>query len=322
MEPPGTSFRGTMGSRIQLRHLLAYRAIMASGSITAATKLVNLSQPAISRLLARLEDEIGFKLFYRRGRRLVPTVEGISFFRRIEGTLSGIDEIPSIAGDIRLNKQGRLRICGIGPLVFGSFLPSAIARYLDAFPGTKLTVDMRRREDIDEWVASRQTDLGFTLMPVESRAVSSRPIATVATVAALPSGHRLAGRSELTVSDFEGETIILPKQSVRLRQMLDAEFLSHRGGMAVDIETSTALASCQLISQGIGVGLCDPFSISAVRRERVSVARWRPELRLTYCAIWPKDREPSAQALQFLEVIDHASKTFLAEFPEARPAGP
>ncbi len=307
--------------KIQLRHLLAYRAIMATGSITAATKIINLSQPAISRLLAMLEDELGFKLFYRRGRRLVPTVEGTSFFRRIEGTLSGIDDISSIADDIRLNKQGRLRICGIGPLVFGSYLPDAVARYLHSYPGTQMTLDMRRREDIDEWVASRQTDLGFTLLPVESQAVSSRPLVTVAVVAVIPAGHRLEKRDALTVADFDGETVILPKPGVRLRQLSDAAFLSHRGGMSVDIETSTALASVHLIAQGVGVGLSDPFSVSCVDRSRVSVLRWEPELPLTYCAIWPKDREPSAQALQFLEFVDEATHTFLREFPESRPSG-
>lgn len=308
-----------MNSRIQLRHLLAYRAIMSTGSISAATNLVNLSQPAISRLLALLEEELGIRLFYRRGRRLVPTVEGVSFFRRIEGTLSGFDEISSIAEDIRLNKIGRLRICGIGPFVFSDFLPTAIARYRAAHPNTKMTVDMRRREDIDEWVASRQTDLGFTLQPIESQSVSWRTFIQVAAVAVIPRGHRLDGRDTLSVENVVDDTIILPKQSTRIRQIADAAFLSQQDHMEVDIETSTALASCHLVAQGVGIAISDPFSASGIRSDLVSVARWSPELKLSYCAIWPKDREPSEQSQDFLEMVDLQAENFLDENPQARP---
>ena len=292
---------------------------MTTGSITAATQVVNLSQPAISRLIAVMEAELGFKLFYRQGRRLIPSVEGRSFFLRIEGTLSGIDDIDSIANDIRYNKEGRLRLCAMGPLLFSRLLPNAIASYRSAYPETQLTVEMRRREDIDEWVASRQADLGFTLMPVESKSVSSEQIVTVAAVGIVPKDHRLADQKVLSLSDFENETLILPKQSIRLRQIVDAEILRGKRSVAVDIETSTALASCHLVAQGVGVGVSDPFSFSGVGREHIAVSRWEPAITLTYCAIWPKDREPTDQTRRFLDVVRSSAEIFLNEYPEARP---
>lgn len=306
--------------RIQLRHLQAFRAIMLTGSITAATNVVNLSQPAISRLLAGLEEELGFKLFYRRGRRLVATVEGQSFFRRIEGTLSGIDDIPSIANDVKVNSYGRLRICGIGPLLFGAYLPPAIGRFQNRFPDAKVTVDMRRREDIDEWVASRQADIGFTMMPIESQSVAWQPLITVRAVAIFPKGHRFEGRAQVDASELCEEVTVLPKQNVRLRQYGDAAIFSGQGDMQVDIETSTAVTSCHLVANGAGVGISDPFSVSGLGRDKLSIARLEPELRLSYCAIWPKDREPSQQAQDFLAAVSDMNNVFFEAYPEARPS--
>ncbi|MEM8541880.1 MAG: LysR family transcriptional regulator [Pseudomonadota bacterium] len=307
-----------MNSRIQLRHLQAYRAIMTTGSITAATSSVNLSQPAISRLLSVLEKELDLKLFYRRGRRLVPTVEGQSFFRRIEGTLSGIDEIPSIANDVKINNYGRLRICGIGPLVFSNYLPNAVATFRERFPDAQITMDMRRREDIDEWVASRQADIGFTLMPIESRSVAWRKIITVSALAIFPKGHHLEARECVELAELGNEVTVLPKQNVRLRQYADA-VLGDKGGINVDIETSTAVTSCHLVASKVGVGISDPFSVLGVGKDRLSVARLMPEIKLSYCAIWPTDREPSRRVEDFLASVEASSKGFFEQCPQALP---
>lgn len=292
---------------------------MTTGSITAATGIVNLSQPAVSRLLAVLEEELGFKLFYRRGRRLVPTIEGQSFFRRTEGTLSGIDDIPSIANDVRTNRYGRLRICGIGPLVFGSYLPRAVEHFRSSFPDAQITLDMRRREDIDEWVASRQADVGFTLLPVESRSVSWRRIITVRAVAIFPKRHRFDGRESVDAVELRDEVTVLPKQNVRLRQYSDAVLFGGQDGVHVDIETSTAVSSCHLVASNVGVGISDPFSVSGLGRERLAVARLEPELKLSYCAIWPTDREPSKQTQDFLTSVSIIKDSFFEDYPEARP---
>ncbi|WP_159453075.1 LysR family transcriptional regulator [Pseudooctadecabacter jejudonensis] len=308
-----------MTSRIRLKHLQAFRAIVNAGSITAATRMVNLSQPAISRLLAVLEEELGFKLFYRRGRRLVATVEGQSFFRRIEGTLSGIDDIPSIAADVRVNSYGRLRICSIGPLLLGDYLPKATARFQGDFPDAKVTMEWRRREDIDEWVSSRQADIGFTLLPIESNSVTWRKLITVRAVAIFPKGQCFDGRETVHASELRDETTVLPKQNVRLRQYSDAAMFGDQGDMRVDIETSTAVTSCHLVANNVGVGISDPFSVSGLGRDRLGIARLEPELTLTYCAIWPKDREPSQQAMDFLDAVAQVGGEFFEAFPEACP---
>lgn len=292
---------------------------MTTGTITAATGIVNLSQPAISRLLAVLEEELGFKLFYRRGRRLVPTVEGHSFFRRIEGTLSGIDDIPSIANDVRVNSYGRLSICGIGPLVFGDYLPKAVGRFQSKFPDAKITMEMRRREDIDEWVASRQADIGFTLSPIESQAVAWQQLITVRAVAIFPKGHRFDRRESIDAAELNDEVTVLPKQNVRLRQYADAALFGGQGSMRVDVETSTAVTSCHLVANNVGVGISDPFSVSGLERNKIAIARLEPELKLSYCAIWPKDREPSQQAQDFLDAVSSINEEFLDQYPEARP---
>jgi len=75
------------------RQLEAFRATMRSGSITAAAKLMHISQPSVSRLISDLERSVGFALFVRAGRGLVTTVEARRFYQGVEGMFIGVDKL-------------------------------------------------------------------------------------------------------------------------------------------------------------------------------------------------------------------------------------
>lgn len=307
-----------MSLHIQIRHLRAYEAIMQLGTVSAAAELLNLTQPAVSRLLATLETELGFKLFYRRGRRLVPSIEGRELYKEIEGTLTGIHEISSIAEDIRLLKRGRLRIAAIGPLSFSKLLPSALTAFSKKNPQVRFSLEHRQRFEIDEWVASRQVDLGFTLFPVDHPSLNIEPIITVAAIAAVHKEHEKASKKFLTPDHFEGEQVILTKWNTRLRQMLDASLLGSKFRPSIKTETSSALTSCHLAAEIKGICISDPFSFTGVPGDSLRAVRWKPELRMVYGAIWPKDREPTNQALEFIQTMRASAKKIIRNIPEAK----
>jgi len=78
---------------MNLRQLEAFRATIRCGSITEAAKMMHISQPSVSRLIADLEQSAGFPLFLRVGRGLTPTVEGRHFYEGVEGMFVGIDRL-------------------------------------------------------------------------------------------------------------------------------------------------------------------------------------------------------------------------------------
>ena len=86
---------------MNLRQLEAFRATVRCGSITAAARMMNVSQPSVSRLVADLERSVGFALFARVGRGLTPTVEGQSCYQSVEGMFSGISQLQEIVASIR-----------------------------------------------------------------------------------------------------------------------------------------------------------------------------------------------------------------------------
>jgi len=109
-----------------LQSLQALRAVMETGSVTEAARRLYRTQPQISRLIASLEGEIGFRLFLRDRRRLMPTQEGSLFYNNVSRILSGFDDISKIAEDIRSHKEARLRMVS-QPFLAQAVLPEAFA---------------------------------------------------------------------------------------------------------------------------------------------------------------------------------------------------
>ncbi len=294
---------------------------MTLGTVTAAAESLRITQPAVSRLLATLESELGFNLFYRRGGRLVPSVEGEAFYREIEGTLAGLADIYNIAEDIKILRKGRLRLVGIGPVIFNRWLPSALETFSEEFPETHYSLDLQQRHVIEEWVASRQADLGFTLFPVDNPALDYEPIATVAAVGILPKGHPKASQECFSPADFPGESVILLHKGARFRELLDGALMHSGAEFTTKVEVSSAIAACHLVVQGLGVAISDPFTLTGLPKDSLETIRWEPELLLTYGATWPKDRKPSAQARRFIELMKQSADEIVDEIPAARPRG-
>ncbi|MGY8669090.1 LysR family transcriptional regulator, partial [Bradyrhizobium sp. UFLA05-109] len=91
--------------RLKPRQVEAFRTVMMTGGITAAADAMNVTQPAVSRLIRDLEEIVEITLFERVASRLVPTAEGTRLFREVERLYLGLDQIAQAAEDIRRHKN-------------------------------------------------------------------------------------------------------------------------------------------------------------------------------------------------------------------------
>ena len=126
-----------MKSQINLKHLEAFRSVMLAGSVVGAAKLLNVTQPGVSRTIGLLELRLGFTLFVRQGRKLIPTPEAEALFREIEPFYSGVERIAQVAQDIRLQRAGALRVACLPALAQG-MAPRAIAQLSAARPNVSV----------------------------------------------------------------------------------------------------------------------------------------------------------------------------------------
>jgi DNA-binding transcriptional LysR family regulator len=161
-QPPGTA--------MNLKEVEAFRAIMLSGSMTAAANDLYTSQPNVSRLLARLEKSLGLKLFNRVGGRLVPTEEGQAFYREVERSFIGLQSLESAAKSIREFGTGRLRVAAAPSYSLG-FLPRVLRQFLAQVPSATVSVHTNSSTSIEHWTASQFCDIGLASLVSDETSV-------------------------------------------------------------------------------------------------------------------------------------------------------
>ncbi len=291
---------------MRLSSLQALRAVMETGTVTEAAARLSRTQPQVSRLIADLEEELGFKLFARHGRRLLPTAEGHAFYREAERILCGLDEISNIAEDIRTRREPRLRLLA-QPFLAQALLPEALARFARLHPSVRYSLESRSRA-VGQWIAGQQFDLGIAALPIDPAAVHSRPFARASVVAVLPPGHRLARKRRLRAEDLIGEPFIALKPYTLLRFQIDSLLAQLGLSLNIRAETGTGLSTCQMVAKGLGITLADPLIAATFPPGQIEVRDVQPGLTLTYGFLFPAKQEPSAVTRRFAEVVAQTAK--------------
>lgn len=280
-----------MSSRIRFRHLRAYQAVMTTGNVSSAAQKLNLTQPAVSRQLTALEAELGVSLFIRRsGEPLKPTRAGIELFKSIEGTLSGIDEIPSIAQEIISRSRIRLRIAATPPLINSLYLAGALRSFKQEYNNVNIVLEARHRLDIEDWVTRMQVDVALALLPVDNPAITAIPLVDTLAVAVIPKNHSLAKKPNVRFEDLARESIILPSRQP-LRTRIDSVRANSYVHLNVDLEASSAITCCKYASEGFGIAICDPFSPTAFTDSNTIAVPLKPNVHLTYGVLVAKNAD-------------------------------
>ncbi|SMF59276.1 DNA-binding transcriptional regulator, LysR family [Xaviernesmea oryzae] len=298
---------------MNLRQIEVFQAVMRAGSITAGAELLNLSQPAVSRQIERLERVSKLKLFTRVGRGLQPTPEGMAFYEEVKRAFVGLENLRHIADTISNFNTGNLRITSLPALGFG-FLPRVISRFSKQYPNVNVSLQVRSAGSVRGVTATQEFDLGFLPGPPNDCDERSKHFASVDGVCILPSGHPLSAKLEITPMDIAGLPFIaLVKDDVTRRQV-EQIFEDVGLEMRPHIETQFAATVCNFVVNGAGVSVISPFAAVDFAGHGLVMRRFRPAVKIDYVMVAPSTRPQSAVARKFLAVLTEERDTAISRF--------
>jgi DNA-binding transcriptional LysR family regulator len=293
---------------MDVKTLRAYRAVMTFGSLTRAAEHLNLSQPAMSRLINRLEDEVRFKLFSRHRRHLTPTPEGEMFFQESEHILAGMEAISTIADGVRNHIGAPLRIFAM-PHLAHSLVSEALVELARESPQVRHSLDIPARRDLERRVAGKQYDIGLAILPVEHASIRVEKFWTGSAVVILPPNHRLAAKETLSAMDLDNEPFIAMMSNTRMRQEIDQIIAETDMTLNIRTETTSSVMACQLVACGLGISIVGPFIPAAYQSGQLEVRKFEPKISLEYGLIYPIDRSPTAVTRRFGEIVTQTAKS-------------
>jgi DNA-binding transcriptional LysR family regulator len=247
-----------MGFR--LRQMEAFRAVMMTGSMNGAARLLNISQPAVSRLVAHTEQTLELRLFDRDRGKLTPTAEAELLFKEVGALFEEVVRIDEFARDLSCNPAGALRLCS-SPSLALNFMPPLVASYLRGHPQLRVKFHTTLLANMAHELLSRKAELAVSVLPIEHPNLVVEPFASGRMVCISPHGHPLAQLDQVPLAEFTQYPFIAYSRSIPFGQLMTSAFERANVTWRPSIEIVRAESACAFVRDGAGVAIVDEFSV-------------------------------------------------------------
>lgn len=286
-----------------------FQQVVDGATVTEVAELYHVSQPAVSRSLRRLEQDVGPVLLERSGRVLRTTYAGNIFKHHVDTALHALDDGLAAIDELVEPETGTVRVTF--QLSLGTwFVPEVIATFLTKHPRVRFQLEHSQDVLGSSLVAGGRTDLEFTARRPRNPEVAWERLFSQPLRLAVPVDHRLATRTAVGLADAAEEDFVLLTPAWELRAL--SEELCASAGFAprVAFEQDDIPVLLGFVSAGLGVGIVPVPAAHDVRRASAGGVRL---LRLTdpgafrdVGMAWSRTRRllPSAQLFRS-HVLEH-----------------
>ena len=302
---------------MRLRHIEVFNAVMLTGSVSGAARLINVTQPAVSRILQHAELQLGFALFQRAKGRLSPTAEALSLYPHIERLFAQLDDVQRLAANLKAGDSAKeLRILTVLALSY-EILPHAIKLFRVKHPDVNITIKALHSPQIVAALVLQEAEVGFLLSPVVHSALAVEHLVDGRVVCIAPKGmltSRFLKRGNITLTELAkldkvpviGLDALDPVGRVLNQASRDAGV-----GLKFDITVQTYHSALALAHHGLGVALVDTCTAASADVSRVDVLDLEPLIPVPIQALLPAGKPGSVAVRAFVKCFEHALRVRL-----------
>jgi DNA-binding transcriptional LysR family regulator len=290
---------------MNLNQLKIFYLILRRGSLTAAAAELNITQPAVTKAVQRLQEHYDVRLLERAGKAWVPTAAGKALYR-IAGRIFQLEN--QAEDSIRsFRKQGERRLRILSSETFGGYyLPEVINRYQSLHSDITVSVDILPNEKVVKCMASMDNDVGFISDPIRHKNLTLREVLGERLVLIAAAGHPLAKGWSLRPRDLAGQPIIMHEQGSAVQKAMDELLGRNRSRSTNYLEFSNNEAIKRAVADGAGVALIS----EKVAAEELRTGRLKPltlatrPIRRTFFMVLHKGKYISPALKSLMGMVD------------------
>lgn len=286
-----------------LKQLNAFHAVLETRSMTSAAKMLGVSQPAISSLIARLEQDTGLTLFIRDKGLLKPTHEAVALLGCVSQVVTGARNVSATIDALREGTGGQLLISA--QLLVGiSLLPKIIVQFQKDNPEVRVRLQTTGAAAVRHSLSDGLYDIGIASSPLDMPAMRLQSYRGPC-MALLPKSHPLTKQRHVTPKMLSGVPFISTMPERLIYHQLGEAFSSAGAEWNVICETDYFAVAANMVSEGAAITVVDPFTARQFK-EQVAVRPFIPRIDYEFALYRHPDREMSAVAKKFVDAFSNA----------------
>jgi DNA-binding transcriptional LysR family regulator len=288
--------------RINFRQIEAFQAAMELGSATAASEYLHISQPAVSRLIGDLELAVGFQLFERRARGMVPTQDARTLYDEVRRSFVGLDRIGHLADAIREKASGRVRVIALSKYADG-IIASFVGGFLKRNPGIAVELESAGTAGVVQGVVTQAFDIGIAAATVSDPLIDTEPLFESGVVLAMAPPDVLAANDVVPVRALDGRAMVMLPDDSQYGAVIDSGLARAGVRPAVIGRARTHEALYRMVAAGAGLALVDEAIADQYSSAEVTFRPIDPPISRTVATLVNRRVAPSTATKAFLESL-------------------
>jgi DNA-binding transcriptional LysR family regulator len=288
---------------MRLKHIEVFNAVMLTGTVSAAARLLHVTQPAVTQTLQHAELQLGYALFTRQRRRLVPTREAQALYPEVQRLMSQLESVRRMSQALRSDGDGELRIL-IVPSLAVRALPDALQRFRRLHPEMPVSIRVQHSREIAQAIALQEGDVGIVYGSMPHPAVHEEPVATGRLVCVSRVGAPGADRrSTVALEEVLRTPFIRIDERDPIGTMLAEQWSRLGSAPRADITVQTHHLAMVLAEQGFGPAIVDSFTAQAARSATLHVRTVLPEVPVEIRALLPQGLRSPKPVADFVQAF-------------------
>lgn len=293
---------------ITLRKLSVFTKVAETGQVTKASKLLLMSQPAVSMALAELEESAGGPLFLRQGRRLRLNDRGRLLLEPAQEILRHVTNFENLLKESEREPRGLLRI-GASTTIGNYLLPSLIARFSGLYPGARASLQVGNTQQIERSLEQGAIDLGLIEGPSHASPLKTMPWRDDELVVIAGRKHSMTKQKSVSADMLVSADWIMREPGSGTREVFEAALAERINNINISLELGHTEAIKKAVEAGLGISC---LSRLAVQRELEN--GWLVEIRTpldlkrTLTILLRKDSCPTRLLQSFLDMLQVDAK--------------
>lgn len=298
---------------MRLRHIELFHAVLTTGSLTGAARLLNISQPAASKVLQHAEQQLGFALFSRVRGRLQPTQEALLLRHRVDKIVQELHGLQRLTANISRPENYPLRVT-CTPTLAQVLVPDATTLLRKDFPETTAELFTQHSAQMCESLMLHEADIGLTLQDAGRQGLQQEPLCHGHVMVIAPPGWWSSEDlgKPLPITALADQPMIGITVQDALGRMLQSHLKQLVPSPRTSVWVQTYQLAYSLVSQGEGLALVDPFTAWRCGGDVVQMRPLKLELDVVLYAVYRLDSPLNPVQKRFLALVRQLAQQMLA----------
>jgi DNA-binding transcriptional LysR family regulator len=287
---------------MNLRQIEVFHAVYLHGTVSAAARALNVSQPSVTKVLRHAERSIGLPLFERAKGRLIPTQDAHTLFAEVADIHDRVRSLRQATQNMRHGRGGLLRISALPSLGLGA-LPAAVARFLRGHEEILFDLQTLHHDEMVRKLYERETDIAISFEVPLSAPVAHQVIGEGELVVLYREEDIPDAPARIHLDELRAHKFISPVQSGPIGRILSSEL--NRLDVVLDevVSARTYYIAAALVRAGVGMAIVDNFTAQASMSPGLASRPLQPAITFDINAVYLQNRPPSRAESAFLDML-------------------